>query len=313
MGALMALLASPELWVATVRMCTPLLLVALGELYSERAGLVNIGLDGIMILGALFGFLGMFWTKSTVLALLLAAAAGIALNMVFGLATVKIRADQIVNGMALNILAPAVATFIYRALFGLSAALVTVPVLSAVRIPGLSNIPWIGPVLFNHNAIVYLAFVMVAVTSVFLYRTKPGLNFKSVGEFPQASESLGINVERQKLLACALCGALAGVGGAFLTVGYIGTFSDGMTAGRGFIALAAVIFGRWKPLGVMLASLLFGFADAVQLRLQLLRPDLPFQILAMLPYAITLVALVAFGAKNLGPRSNGKPYFREAK
>lgn len=301
------------LLIATVRMSTPLLFTALGEMYSEKAGLVNIGLDGIMTIGALFGFLGTYITGNPIIGIIFGVIAGITANMIYAFATVTIRANQIVMGMALNILCPAMATFIYRSYFGIKTSLDTVTLLKNVKIPLLGDIPFIGDILFNHNILVYFSFLLVIVSVIFFNRTKAGLNYKAVGEYPKAAESLGINVIAKKYLACILCGGLAGLGGAYLTTCYIKSFSDGIVAGRGFIALSAVIFGRWKPSSIFLATLVFGFADALQLRLQVIDSTIPYQILAMLPYAITLISLVIFGSKNAGPKANGQPYYREAK
>lgn len=301
------------LLVATVRMSTPLLFTALGEMYSERAGLVNIGLDGIMTMGALFGFLGTYITGNPLFGVLLGTLSGILINMIYAFSTVTIRANQIVNGMALNILCPALATFIYRSYFGIKTSLDKVPLLGNIKIPLLGDIPFIGSIFFNQNILVYFSFILVIISYIFFNKTKAGLNYKSVGEYPKAAESLGINVIAKKYIACILCGGLAGLGGAYLTTCYIKSFSDGLVAGRGFIALSAVIFGRWKPSGIFLATLIFGFADALQLRLQVLDNSIPYQILAMLPYAITLFSLIFFGSKNAGPKANGKPYYREAK
>ena len=300
-----------ELMLSTVRMATPILIVALAELYSERAGLVNIGLDGIMAFGALIGFLVSYITGNPYLGILAGAAGGILINMVYAFCTITLGAEQIVYGMAINIFSPAIASFIYKIYFGINSTLIQATLMKQVPIPFLSKIPVIGAVFFNHTPIVYLIYLMVPFTYVFLNKTKAGLNFKAVGEFPKAAESLGINVIRQKYLACIICGALAGIGGAYLTTCYISTYSDGVVSGRGFIALSAVIFGRWMPGGVLVAALLFGFTDALQLRLQVMSSGTPYQLLAMLPYLCTLFVLAFLGIKKAGPRANGKPYFRE--
>lgn len=300
-----------ELMLSTLRMATPILVVALGELYSERAGLVNIGLDGIMAFGAFVGFLVSYTTGNPYLGILAGAGSGILINMVYAFCTIHLGAEQIVYGMALNIFAPALASFINKIHFGISSSLNQATLMKELPIPVLSDIPLLGPVLFNHTLVVYFIYLLVPATFVFLNKTKAGLNFKAVGEYPKAAESLGINVIRQKYLACVICGLLAGIGGAYLTTCYISTYSDGVVSGRGFIALSAVIFGRWMPGGVMLAALLFGFTDALQLRMQVLSSDTPYQLLAMLPYLCTLFVLIFFGIKKAGPKANGKPYFRE--
>lgn len=311
MDAILNMKFIQELLLSTVRMATPILVVALGELYSERAGLVNIGLDGIMAFGALVGFLVSYITGSPYLGIAAGALAGILVNMIYAFCTINLGAEQIVYGMAINIFAPAIASFANKIYFGINSTLIQATLMKEVPIPGLSSIPLIGPVLFNHTPIVYLIYLLVPLTYVFLNKTKAGLNFKAVGEFPKAAESLGINVIKQKYMACIICGALAGIGGAYLTTCYISTYTDGIVSGRGFIALSAVIFGRWMSGGVLLAALLFGFTDALQLRIQVMSPGTPYQLLAMIPYLCTLFVLIFFGIKKVGPKANGKPYFRE--
>ncbi|MDO4340667.1 MAG: ABC transporter permease [Eubacteriales bacterium] len=311
MDAIMNVNFFVQLFLSTIRMATPILLVALAELYSERAGLVNIGLDGIMSIGALIGFLAGYVSGNPFLGILAGAVAGIAVNMIYAFCTITLCAEQIVYGMAINIFAPALASFIYRAYFSDTSTVVQGVSMKAVPIPLLSRIPIVGELFFNHSPLVYFAYLLVPVTAVFLNRTKAGLNFKAVGEYPKAAETLGVNVIRQKYLASVVCGALAGIGGAYLTICYTSTYSEGIVAGRGFIALSAVIFGRWMPGGVLLACLLFGFCDAIQIRLQLLSPGTPYQLLQMIPYLCTLVALVVFGIKKSGPKANGQPYYRE--
>lgn len=300
-----------ELLLSTVRMATPILIVSLAELYSERAGLVNIGLDGIMAFGALIGFLVSYTTGSPYIGILSGAIGGIIVNMIYAFCVINLCGEQIVYGMAINIFAPAIASFIYKIYFGVNSSLIQGVLMQTLPIPLLASIPVLGNVLFNHTPIVYLTYLMVPITAIFLNKTKAGLNFKAVGEYPKAAESLGINVIRQKYIACIICGALSGIGGAYLTTCYINTYSDGVVSGRGFIALSAVIFGRWMPGGVLFAAILFGFADALQLRMQVMSPDTPYQLLAMIPYLCTLFALAFFGIKKAGPKANGKPYFRE--
>lgn len=300
-----------ELLLSAVRMATPLLLVALAELYSERAGLVNIGLDGIMAIGALIGFITGYFTGNPWLGILGGMLAGVCINMIYAYCTITLCAAQTVYGMALNLLAPALASFIYRIVFSDTATLIQGTAIKTVPIPVLGTIPFIGPVLFQHTPLVYLAYLMVPLSAVFFSKTRAGLNFKAVGEYPKAAETLGINVIFQKYIACVICGALAGLGGAYLTLCYTSTYSEGIVAGRGFIALSAVIFGRWMPSGVMAACLLFGFCDALQIRLQLISPGTPYQLLQMIPYIFTLLALAFFGIRKSGPNANGQPYYRE--
>lgn len=301
-----------DLITSTFRMATPLLLVALAELYSERAGMVNIGLDGIMAFGSLAGFLICYTTGSPYLGILAGMLGGILINMIYAFCTIHLCAEQVVYGMAINIFAPAIASFIYRVYFGVSATLAQATLMTPVAIPVLSKIPFLGNLLFNQTPIVYFAYLMVIATAIFFNKTKAGLNYKAVGEFPQAAETMGIHVVKQKYIACIICGALAGIGGAYLTTCYVNTYSDGIVSGRGFIALSAVIFGRWCPSGVFLACLLFGFFDALQLRLQVVSTATPYQLFQMIPYFCTIVVLAIFGLKKgSGPKANGKPYLRE--
>lgn len=309
MGSILSFITS--LLASTFRMATPVFFAGLGELYSERVGLVNIGLDGLMTIGAAVGFVVGYTTGSPYIGLLGGMLAGILLNLIYAFCTVTLGAGQIILGMSLNILAPALATYIYRSYFGVKATLVSGPIIQPVHLPFLSDIPVIGPILFSMSPLTYLAIVCLFLTLFFFNRTRPGLNFIAVGEYPKACETLGINVMWQKYLGCIICGALCGLGGAFLVTCYISSYSNGIVGGRGFIALAAVIFGGWKPVGILLATLLFGFADALQLRLQLLLPTIPYQFFSMLPYLCTFAALALFRRKNQGPKAAGKAYVRE--
>ena len=303
--------AVSDLLISAVRMATPLLFVALAELYSERAGLVNIGLDGLMAFGSLVGFLVCFWTGNPFLGVLCGALGGVLVNMIYAFCTVTLGAQQIVYGMAINIFAPALASFIYRIVFGVSSTLAQATLMKTVAIPVLKDIPFLGKLLFDQTPMVYVVYLLVIVTAIYFNRTKSGLNYKAVGEYPKAAETMGINVVLHKYIACMICRFLAGMGGAYLTTCYVNTYSDGIVAGRGFIALAAVIFGRWSASGVLLACLLFGFFDALQLRLQVGTDLIPYQLFQMIPYVMTLVALTVFGSRIAGPKANGKPYYRE--
>lgn len=301
----------PEILATTIRMTVPLLFVALGELFSERAGLVNIGLDGLMTIGAFTGFVVGYQTGNLWLGVLCGAVAGIAVNMIYAFCTVNLCVDQTVMGMAINILAPGIATFAYKVVFGDGSTLVQGVTMDKVAIPLLSDIPVIGNAIFNQTLLAYLCYLLVPLCWFYFARTRSGLNFRSVGENPQAAETLGINAIQMKYLASIVCGALAGMGGAFLTTCYTSTYATGVVAGRGFIALAAVIFGRWSAVGILGSTLLFGFFDAVQISLQIAVPDISYQFFAMIPYVFTIVALFFFNAQKGGPKANGKPYFRE--
>ena len=297
-----------NLILATVRMAVPLIFIATAELYSERAGMGNIGLEGLAAIGSLVGFLMCYITGSAWIGILCGALAGILVNMIYAFATVTLCANHTVYGMAINIFAPALASFINRIYFGAGSQLNQIKLMDTVNIPGLKDIPFIGSLLFNQTPMVYLAFALVIFTSIFFNRTKAGLNYKSVGEHPKAAATLGIPVIRIKYLSCVICGALCGIGGAYLTTCYSNTFTEGNIAGRGFIGLAAVIFGRWSAVGVMLACLFFGFCDALQIRLQVMSIGIPYQFFQMIPYVATIIVLSILGGKKSGPAAKGQPY-----
>ena len=301
-----------NLLLASVRMATPLIFLALAELYSQRAGLVHIGLEGLASIGSLVGFLVSLITGNPLLGVLAGAAAGILVNMIYAYATITLCAEQIVYGMAINIFAPALASFIYRVYFGAGSELVQVSLMEtlASRMVITAN-GFIAKLFLDQTPMVYLAYLLVVFTVIYFNRTKSGLNYKAVGEYPKAAATLGIDVIGIKYTASVICGALAGIGGAYLTTCYTTTYVDGNIAGRGFIALAAVIFGRWNAGGVLIACLFFGFCDALQIRLQVGSYNIPYQFFQMIPYIATVVVLAAIGMKKAGPKSCGKPYRKE--
>ena len=301
-----------NLLLASVRMATPLIFLALAELYSQRAGLVHIGLEGLAAIGSLTGFLVSLITGSPFVGVLAGAAVGILVNMIYAYATIHLCAEQIVYGMAINIFAPALAAFIYRVYFGAGSELVQVELMKPLSaILGTPTDNFFAALLLDQTLMVYLAYGLVIFTAVYFNKTKSGLNYKAVGEYPKAAATLGINVIGTKYVASVICGALAGIGGAYLTTCYTTTYVDGNVAGRGFIALAAVIFGRWSSSGVLLACLFFGFCDALQIRLQVGSFGVPYQFFQMIPYLATVMVLTIIGIKKAGPKGVGKPYRRE--
>ncbi len=301
-----------NLLLASVRMATPLIFVSLAELYSQRAGLTNIGLEGLATIVSLVGFIVSLLTGSPLLGVLAGMLAGIIVNMIFAYATISLCAEQIVYGMAINIFAPALAAFIYRVYFGSGSDLVQVKLMSTLAATlGITPNNFFTKLLLDQTVMVYFAYALVAFTAIYFNRTKSGLNYKAVGEYPKAAATLGIDVIKTKYLASVICGALAGMGGAYITTCYTTTYVDGNIAGRGFIALAEVIFGRWSAGGVLLACLFFGFCDALQIRLQVASFGLPYQFFQMIPYVATVVVLALIGMKKAGPKSCGKPYRKE--
>jgi len=298
-----ALLAS------TITMAVPLLLAALGELIAERAGVLNIGLEGMVLAGAFAALVVALPSGSTALGFACAAAVGAALGLLLALFVAHWNANQVVAGTALNLLAAGLTGVAYRAVFGVTGAALTIAGAPALPIPLLADLPVIGP-LFNQTLLGYLAFALVPAVAWGLTRTLPGLRLRMVGENPYAAETQGVAVRRTRVLALVACGVLAAAGGAFLSLAYANTFVEGMSAGRGFIALAIVIVGRRHPLGVLLAALFFGFATALQFHFQALGLDVPFQFFLMLPYVLTLLVLAGAVGRPTAPAALGQPYRR---
>lgn len=295
--------------IAIFRIAPPLIFAATGELISERAGMLNIGLEGIMSVGAIVGFSVGVQTGNAYLGMAAGALAGLIFNMIYAYATVHLNADQIIVGSAMNIIGVALSTYIYSINFS-SAGLLSAPQAGVLKMPLLHKIPLIGEVLFEQSFLGYLSIAIVIAVSIFLYKTRPGLSLRAVGEYPKAAETLGINVLQQKYLACALCGLFAGLGGAYLTTTYVRVFVEGVISGRGYIALAAVIFGKWKPFGVYGSCIAFAFLGALQMSFQSGNSAIPYQFLLAMPYVLTLVTLAFFMKRSSGPKACAKPYLR---
>ena len=293
---------------ATIRMSTPLLLASLGEIVSERSGVFNIGLEGMMLMGAFCGFLGLSLTDSLFIGILAGMAGGLFLAFISAYLGVTLGVDQIVSGIALNIFTVGFTSSFYRIIFGLTPPQVESSRMVPLGIPWLKDLPFFGPIFFNQVPLVYVAFALVPLLWFILFRTTIGLQVRSLGEHPLAADIAGIKVARLRYLSVLLAGLFAGLGGAYLSLGPLNLFSDNMVAGRGFIALAVVIFGRLNPFGALGAALLFGATEALQLRLQVIGLDIPYQFLLMLPYVATVVALVGLIGKTRLPAALGVPY-----
>ena len=296
---------------ATIRIATPLIFAALGELITERAGILNLGVEGTMLMSAFAGFVGTFATNSLVVGLVSAMVAGglMAFIMVFMAATLKV--EQVVTGLALNMLAAGMSLYLYKIYFE-GNALPTIEVMSIYSIPILEEIPYLGPILFQQKLLTYAAFLMVPVVWFFLYRTKYGLEIRVLGENPKVLDTKGMNVTSRQYAAVILGGILIGVGGAFVTIGSVVRFVPDITAGRGWLALVIVIAGNWRPAGILIAALVFAFLDALQLQIQGIGVALPYQIFLALPYIMAIVLMV-FKSRVGGseePQQLGVPYFR---
>lgn len=295
-----------------VRLAAPLLLAALGELFAERSGVLNLGIEGMMLMGAISGFWITFITKSLFLGVLAAVMVGGLIGLLMAFLSISLRANQIVAGLALWIFGLGLSGFIYRAGIWGPYVYPTVSTFGNIAIPGLSGIPALGPILFNQSVLVYLALIAVPICFFFLFKTTWGLKVTAVGENPRAADTLGIKVYRTRYICVIIGGILAGVAGALLPLVWMGSFNENMTAGRGFIAFALVIFGAWKPWRILAGSLLFGSIDAVQMRLQASGGIwiYSYQFLLMLPYILTIVALVILSRRAGAPAALTKPYIR---
>jgi ABC-type uncharacterized transport system permease subunit len=291
---------------ASLRISVPYTLAALGATFSERGGVINIALEGIMLNGALAYVLGAYWTGNAWVGVGAAVLAGIATGLLHALVTVRFRADQITSGLGINLLAAGLTKFVLTQVFGSSSNSSRVVGLPAWHVPGLSNLPALGTVLTTPLVLVTLALVLFGQAA--LFRSVFGLRLRSIGERPEAAATLGLPVGRLRTLGVMISGALAGLSGAWLASEQH-SFTDGMTNGRGYIAIAAMIVGKWSPLGAAAACLLFGAAEALQITLQ--GSAFPRELLQMLPYLVTMMALAGFIGRAIPPRALGTPYDAE--
>ncbi|MEO6445391.1 MAG: ABC transporter permease [Gemmatimonadaceae bacterium] len=275
---------------ATVRTATPLALAALGETLGQKAGVINVGLEGVIIAGSL-GAVVAAGAGGVTIGLLGAGLAGLLTALVFGVFVLWLRTDQIITGTALTLGALGLTSTLYHTVYGAGGAALSIPTLRPVALPGLSFIPVVGPALFHQPVVTYLAYLVAGVMWWFFYRTHAGLALRAVGERPEAAQTAGIDPRRIQWLAVMASGVLGGLAGGSLVLAQVGTFTDGMSAGRGFIAIAIVALGRWHPFGVLGAACLFGVASALQFLFQSTGSSLPYQLFLALPYVLTLVML----------------------
>jgi general nucleoside transport system permease protein len=291
---------------STIRQSTPLVLGALCGLMGERSGVINIGIEGNMLLSAFIGFLVNVWTGNLLLAVLGAMLTGAIMGLLLAFMSVTLRIDQIIGGSVINILALGLTGYFY------TQGLTTRGKLAPISIPGLADIPLIGPVLFNNPPITYATILLVFVVHYVLFYTRWGLRTRAVGEHPRAADTLGINVFMTRYINVIVGGMLAGLAGGFLTLEAVGSFERAMTNGRGFVALAVMIFGKWTPLGAWGAALLFGFATAMQTQIQFAgQINIPHQFIGMLPYLLTIIVLAGFVGRARPPAAVGTPYTKE--
>ena len=308
LGDVLHLLFTANLWQATLAAGVLLLLPALGGVISERSGVVNIAMEGMMLTGAFFGVAADLAWHNVWLATGVAILAGGLMAVIHAVVSIQFRADQIVSGIAINIFAAGLTVFLVNRVYGLQDVghVGQSELLPNLSVPGLDQLPFIGQVVFQQNVIVYVALVLLVLTHVVLFRTRLGLRIRAVGEHPQAADTAGINVFLIRYGAVITSGLLSGLAGAFLAIGISNTFVPNMTDGRGYIALAAMIFGKWTPFGAFIACLIFGLGEAIYANNSTIHISQYF--LSMLPYVITLVVLAGLVGRSTPPASDGLPY-----
>jgi ABC-type uncharacterized transport system permease subunit len=304
-----ALVVNSGLFAATLVYATPLAYAALGGIFCERSGVVNIGLEGMMLTGAFFGIWGTVWSGHWAIGLVVAMLSGAIVALVHAVFSIHLRADQIVSGTAINFLAVGVTGYAFIDIYGSNGTPASIDSVPTVHLPGIRSIPGIGEVFGSLNLMIWIVFVLLILTHLILFRTPIGLRIRSVGEHPRAADTVGIPVYRIRYACVVLSGMLAALGGAYLSIGFVGSFGQNMTVGRGFIALAAVIFGRWRPGGALLAALLFGFSSALAQRLPTFSPSVA-TLFQALPYLLTLVAVAGLVGRSRPPAADGIPYER---
>jgi ABC-type uncharacterized transport system permease subunit len=302
-------IVTPGLFAATLRFATPLALTALGALFAERSGVTNIGLEGTMLVGAFVGVFAAQRSGSWEVGVASAAAAGTLIALVQGVLVVHLRADQVVAGTGVNIFAAGLTVYLLQSLYTDGSTPPT-PRIPNVSVPVLRDVPFLGDVVGNMNIIIWCTLLFAGVAAWVLFRTRWGLHLRAVGENPRAADTVGISVYRLRYQGLAISGALAGLAGGFLSFGLLNSFTENMTAGRGFIALAVLILGKWRPSGILAAALLLGFASALGNQLQTVS-GASASLMAILPYVVTLIVLVALVGRSVPPAAVGRPYVKQ--
>jgi ABC-type uncharacterized transport system permease subunit len=309
-GHLEEAVAWSALLAATLRYATPLLFAALGGLFSERSGVINIALEGMMLMGAFFAIWGSDLTNSWVGGLVVGMIAGGVLALIHAVFAISLRADQIVSGTALNFLAAGLTGYMFVDIYGNQGTPENLPAVPDVTLPGIKDIPFVGDVIGQLNLLVWLGLLTALLTWLVVFRTPAGLRLRSAGENPLAAETAGLSPVRIRYMAVVGSGMLAALGGAYLSIGFVHSFAPMMTAGRGFIALAVVIVGKWRPVAALAAALLFGFSQALAQRLPVFSES-SATLLQALPYVVTLIAVAGLVGRSVPPAADGVPYAKE--
>jgi simple sugar transport system permease protein len=310
LGKLETVVVWSALFASMLRFATPLLFAAIGGMFSERSGVVNIGLEGMMLIGAFFGILGADKLGTWWLGLLAAILAGGVAALLHAVLSIHLRADQIIGGTAINFLALGLTGYLYIDIYGPEGTPTDIPGIPAVDLGFISGVPFFGEVFSDLNLMIWVALILIPVSWVVLFKTPLGLRIRAVGEHPKAADTVGISVYGIRYGAVVLSGMLAAVGGAYLSIGFLNSFGENMTAGRGFIALAAVIFGNWRPFGAAAACLLFGFSSALAQRLPEYSESAAVLFQA-LPYVLTLIAVAGVIGRSIPPAAVGRPYRKQ--
>lgn len=298
------------LFAATLRFATPLAFAAMGGIFCERSGVFNIALEGMMLAGAFFGIWAAAWSGSWVVGIVMAMVFGGLLALIHAFFSIHLRADQVVTGTAINFFALGVTGYLFRYIYGAEGTPSDVARIPTVTVPGLKDIPFVGDVIGSMNLMIWFMIALLFITWIVIFKTPVGLRIRSVGEHPKAADTVGISVYGVRYVSVVLSGMFAALGGAYLSIGFVGSFNENMTLGRGFIALAAVIFGKWRPFPAFGACLLFGFSSGLAQRLQN-EAGISSNLLQTLPYILTLIALVGVVGRSRGPAAAGRPYVKQ--
>ena len=295
---------------SAIRLATPLTLAGLGEACSERSGVINIGVEGIMLTGAFTGFMVCFWTGSVAIGMVAGAVGGMLISLLHAVLSIRCGANQTITGLALNFFALGLTSFLFLKAFGQTTTLPLCNTVQPIAIPLLSKIPVLGPVLFTQNIFVYIMVLAIIGFSILFYKTEWGVNLTAVGEHPRAADTAGLNVHGIRYLACMANGLLGGLAGSYMTLAQMGFFQENISAGQGYMALVAVILGRRDPVKILLASLAIGLASAVQFSLQTMGLGIPSQVFTMIPYVVAVLVLLLSIGRSSDPSALGVPYER---
>ena len=299
-----------DFFASTLRLAAPLLLAAMGGIVSERSGVLNMGLDGMMLMGAFFAFAGVYFTGNVWVGLLCAMLSGLFLGIIHAFSCVSLGLNQVVTAVAINIFSLGITSSLLRTFFGTTTNALRSAGFTPWEIPILSKIPILGPIFFKQTVLVYIAMILVPITHYVFFHTTWGLKIRAVGEHPRAADTMGVKVLTVRWLAVLYSSAMGGLAGAALSITGLNTFIDNMSAGRGFIAFACIILGKFSPWGVAIAAVFFGLADSLQLRIQAIGLPIPYQFPIMFPYILTLVVLFVSGV-SISPKAWGSPYLQD--